>query len=230
MKTIFLIGDSIRKGYDTYVEESFQGIAEVRYPAENCKFAQYILRHVHMWRDDLHLDEVDAVHWNAGLWDTLCIYGDGPLTPIELYESLLERIVLRLRFLFPNAVQIFATSTPVLEDGYIADYEMRYNADIEKYNAAAIRVMQKHGVVVNDLYALFKDRPRELHSDQTHYYTAQGTALIGGEVNRVLCRALDIEEDALKTPDADKYAITIYKNDNECYVKRGNLYEPVVGI
>lgn len=230
MKTIFLIGDSIRKGYDAYVEESFRGLAAVRYPSENCKFAQYILRHVHMWRDELQLKQVDAVHWNVGLWDTLRIYGDEPLTPIHEYESLLERIVLRLKFLFPNAVQIFATSTPVLEDGYIRDYEFRYNADTERYNAAAIRVMQKHGVIVNDLYALLKDRPRELHSDQTHFYTAAATALIGGEVNRVLCQALGMDAGKLIQQNAEKYAITVYKNDNECYVKRGDYYEPIVGI
>jgi hypothetical protein len=230
MKKILLIGDSIRKGYDLYVKESMQGLAEVYYPEENCRFAEYVLRHVHMWRDDLSIDQVDAVHWNVGLWDNLRIYGDECLTPIDTYAAYIERIAKRLKFLFPNAVQIFATSTPVIEDGYVKEYEMRYNKDTEAYNEAAVRVLTPLGVRINDLYALMRETPDSYHSDQTHYYTAEGTARIGGRVNAVLCDALGLDPAALTPPDPNKFIVTTLKNDNELYVKRGHLYEPVLGI
>jgi len=50
MKKIVLIGDSIRMGYDKYVKESLDGIAEVYYPEENCKFAEYVLRFIGEWK------------------------------------------------------------------------------------------------------------------------------------------------------------------------------------
>ena len=230
MKKILLIGDSIRNGYDLYLKESTADFAEVYFPSENCRFAGYVLRYFHLWCERLGTFDFDAVHWNVGLWDTLRIYGDGCLTPIDEYERELERIVLRIKRVCPKAVQIFATSTPVLERGYIEDYEMRYNRDVEEYNAVAVRVMEKHGVKVNDLYALMKDTPESYHSDQTHFYTAEATRLMGDHVGRVICEALGEDPCALTPPDPQKFVKTQYKNDNECYINRGDVYEPIVGI
>lgn len=71
MKKVLLIGDSIRAGYDKYLKKALEDVAEVYYPSDNCRFAEYVLRHLHDWKQGLGLDEVDLVHWNAGLWDTL---------------------------------------------------------------------------------------------------------------------------------------------------------------
>lgn len=228
MKKIVLIGDSIRMGYDKYVKESMENIAEVYFPAANCCFAQFILRYLHMWiADELGLEHVDAVHWNAGLWDTLRIYGDTEcLAPLDAYVSSITKIDERIKYMFPNAVSIFATSTPVLEDGgYIKEFEMRYNADIERYNAAACEALSKRGVIINDLHALLKDCPESYHSDQTHFYTADATALIGNQVTKVLCEALDLDASGLILPDKEKY----HRHGPPCtdadlYVKKGNFY------
>ena len=72
MKKILLIGDSIRMGYDKYVKEALKDSAEVYYPEENCRFAEYVLRYAHEWKKKLGCpDDPDLVHWNAGLWDAL---------------------------------------------------------------------------------------------------------------------------------------------------------------
>ncbi len=230
MKKILLIGDSIRSGYDGYVRESMEGKAEVFWPGENCRFAQYTLRCVHMWKDDLGLDNVDAVHWNVGLWDTLRIYGDEILTSPEVYANYIERIEKRLEFIFPGAKIIFATSTPCIEEGFIKEFEWRSNADIEKYNKIAIEVLAPMGVRINDLYSLLKDAPESYHSDQTHYYTAEATALIGTAVNKILCEELGIDYPTLKTPNKADFAIKKNLNDKHLYIKKGNLYERVHGI
>ena len=116
MKKIVLIGDSIRMGYDKYVREALAGSAEVYYPEENCRFAEYVLRFVHEWKSRGNWpDDVDLVHWNAGLWDVCEIFGDEPLTPVEFYVNLIKRIDKRLRRIFPHAKMVFATSTAVLE-------------------------------------------------------------------------------------------------------------------
>jgi len=230
VKKIFLLGDSIRLGYDSYVKESMANLAEVYYPAENCRFAAYMLREIHNWADQLHLEHVDAVHWNAGLWDTLRIYGDDPLTRPETYADTVERIIKRIRFLFPEAKIIFATSTPVLEEGFFHDFEGRLNRDVEEYNRIAAEVCRRNGCAVNDLYALLKDKPAALHSDQTHYYTPDATELIGGQVNRVLCEALDLDPALLLTPDKSRFAITNIPNDKDVYVKKGRLYTKIENI
>lgn len=230
MKNILLIGDSIRAGYDQYVKESFEGKANVYFPSENCRFAHYVLRSFNLWIEEINVEAFDLIHWNAGLWDTLRIYGDDCLTLFDEYVSTISRIQGRIERLFPNAISIFATSTPVRESGFIPDYEMRYNADVERYNAAAVETLTKRGVIINDLYSLLKDAPDSYHSDQTHFYTAKATELIGGQVNSVICEALDIDQNTLIKPDAEKFAVVDGKSDNEMYIKRGNRYERILGI
>ena len=46
MKNVLLIGDSIRVGYDKSVKASLEGIANVYFPAENCRFAAFVFRHL----------------------------------------------------------------------------------------------------------------------------------------------------------------------------------------
>jgi hypothetical protein len=75
-----------------------------------------------------------------------------------------------------------------------------------------------------------KDLPDDYHSDQTHFYTAKATELIGGRVNELLCSSLGIDRATLAKPDACKFEIVTLKNDNEMYVKKGNRYEKIVGI
>jgi hypothetical protein len=147
MKKIVLIGDSIRMGYDKYVRAALDGKAEVLFPEENSRFAEYVLRTVIDWKNNGKWgDDVDVVHWNAGLWDTLTLYEDGTLTPLNVYVDFIKRIHKRLTTLFPKAKLIFATSTPVLEDKY-PDHKIsvRYNADTRAFNAAAAAALTELG-------------------------------------------------------------------------------------
>jgi hypothetical protein len=205
MKKILLIGDSIRLGYDDYVKESMKNVAEVYYPAENCQSAAVVLTTLHAWADGLGLYEADAVHFNAGHWDNLRIYGDEPIMSIEAYAVNIRRIAQRIRFLFPDAKIIFATTTPVYEAGFIEEFVARRNSDIEAYNAAACEALADLDVTINDLYSLMKDQPVDCFSDRTHFYTAKATELLGGQVTRTLCDALALETSLLTPPDAQKY-------------------------
>ena len=111
MKKIILLGDSIRMGYDKYVAEALDGVAEVYYPKENCRFAENTLRFALDWKNRGDLPEdADLVHWNVGLWDVAEILGDEPLTPLPFYENLIARLDRRFRSFYPNAKMVFATS------------------------------------------------------------------------------------------------------------------------
>lgn len=208
MKKIVLIGDSIRMGYDKYVKTALAGTAEVYYPEENCRFAEYVLRYLHEWkRNGAWGDDVDLVHWNAGLWDAIELYGDEPLTPIPFYSQLIRRIDKRLRMLFPHARLVFATSTPVDESKGYSDF-MRHNATIERYNAAAVEALSATDTVINDLYGLMRDLPDSYRSDWVHFYTPKATELIGGRVLSVICELAGISprEVKLESFEPERYS------------------------
>ncbi len=209
MKKIVLIGDSIRMGYDKYVKEALAGSAEVYYPTENCRFAEYVLRYAHEWKTSGEWgDDVDLVHWNAGLWDVLELFEDEPLTSPDYYGEAIARIDKRLRWLFPKAKIVFATSTPVDESRCGVNFRRR-NAVIEQYNGIAVRALSGTDTVINDLYALMANAPLTYHSDFVHFYTPEGTERIGGRVLAVICNQLGIRpsEVRLDNFEPERYSV-----------------------
>lgn len=196
MKNILLIGDSIRMGYDRAVAERLTGLANVYFPDENCRFAQYILRAVNLWKENNNWPtDMDLIHWNAGLWDCIRIFGDEPLSPLPVYRDFIVRVHKRIRQLFPDAKIAFATSTPIDEERFRRDHNgkyERYNREIDAYNAAAVEALTALGESVDDLNAVMKAAPLSEHSDGVHYYTPAGTARISEAVTRFLCDALEL--------------------------------------
>ena len=196
MKKIFLLGDSIRMGYDEYVAMAFRKTAKVFYPEDNCRFAAYFLRNLKNWQKELECGEdVDLIHWNAGLWDLLILQDGEHLTPVEVYAMYIERICKMMKQFFPNAKMIFATSTPVQEELF-TEYK-RFNRDIENYNAHATAIVKRYGMEVNDLYTLACNSPVEYHSDKTHYGTKEGTRMLADQVVAVISKSLAIEAESL---------------------------------
>ena len=49
MKNIFLIGDSIRQGYDSIVRDMMADRAQIYWSDDNARFIQYTQRYVHEW-------------------------------------------------------------------------------------------------------------------------------------------------------------------------------------
>lgn len=207
MKKILILGDSIRQGYDKYVKMAFQDVAEVYYPSDNCRFSAYIVRHLIDWKKQLECgDDVDLVHWNAGLWDDLVMQDGEHHTPIEMYKYYIDRVCKIIKLLFPEAKMIFATSTPVQEELFTEC--KRYNKDTEEYNKVASEIVKSYGGEINDLYALMKAAPVEYHSDLTHYYTKEGTRIMTDKVIDCIEKCLDIKGQKL---DYDQF---FAENDN----------------
>lgn len=194
MKNVLLIGDSIRfgacanpeyktadsPGYGIYVEEMLKEKANVFSPDENCRFAQYTLRYLYDWSNNVDKEKIDVVHWNNGLWDVLRINGDEPLTPIDVYGLMVGRVCDMIKKLFPNAKIIFALSTAVIEEWAREDF-FRYNSDIEKYNDMAKSVLNEKGVIINDLYSISKSFDSSLHSDWVHF-NEEGSKILANAV------------------------------------------------
>ncbi len=201
MKSIYLIGDSIRfgasrtsannvlsPGYEKFVREKLNGVVNVLGPDENCRFTLYTLRFLHKWAGTIPGYQVDVVHWNNGLWDALRLFGDEPLTPIDVYVSNLKRIHTRIRLLFPNAKIIFALSTPVIEEKQGPDFR-RYNREIEAYNAAASALMRELNVPVDDLYTLAAGLDDSCYADATHFSEA-GCRILADQIAKVCMEQL----------------------------------------
>lgn len=192
MKNVLLVGDSIRAGYDKAVKKTLEGVANVCFPEENCRFASYVLRYIHEYKSLFEGEEVDVVHWNAGLWDCLRLLGEDPHTPIEFYANYIERICARIKKVYPNAKVIFATSTSVQEDKMPEGFK-RYNKEIEEYNRVAVDIAKKYGFEINDLYEVSVSIADKAHSDSVHYYTPMGTEAFTNKVLSYIAPALGLE-------------------------------------
>ena len=199
MKKIVLIGDSIRLGYDKYVKDALAGVAEVYYPNDSARFSEYTFRYLSDWKSDNKWpDDIDLVHWNTGLWDVLEMYGETPISNPQQYGETIGKIERQIKILFPKAKQIFATSTSVIEEKYGSDRK-RHNSTIEQYNKIATEILAPTKCLINDLYTLTKNAPLAIRDgDPTHFYTPEGTKLIGDRVLSMICGELQIDAKEVK--------------------------------
>lgn len=203
MKTILLLGDSIRQNYQEYVKSKLQGRAEVLYTRDNGRFCQYTLRYIHEWikaLTDGHGEKIDIVHFNCGLWDVLRLSNeDRTFTDEDQYEQLLERIYNRLVYFCPNAEMIYALTTQVIEPGFSpgTNIGMRFNKDIQRYNDIAKNVFHKLGVEINDLWSVSKKLPREAYSDGVHFDTKIGIQALGDKVAECLNHRIRINQECI---------------------------------
>ncbi len=152
---ILIIGDSISIGYFPFVKDALANKAEVFHNPGNAQHTGTGLKNLEGWMGD---EDWDIIQFNWGLWD-LCyrhpdskLYGNrdkerGTLTfTVEEYAANMDSIVTLLKSL-TDAKLIFVTTS------YVPENEGgRYLNDAIRYNEAALKIMQKHSVEVNDIY------------------------------------------------------------------------------
>ena len=71
---------------DKAIEKTLERKANVLFPKDNCRFASYLLRHFHEYLGEVKGEDIDVIHWNAGLWDTLRQFDEDPHIPIDVYS------------------------------------------------------------------------------------------------------------------------------------------------
>lgn len=170
-KNVFLIGDSIRKGYCDTVREELKNEAEVFYVSDNCRSSQYIIFSLKKWAAMFDCAEcVDIVHFNCGQWDTAHWNGyKYSLTSEEEYRKNIEMIIYLLREFFPNAEIIFATTSRMNpEGGSIGGVNPRSDKEVNRYNEIAVCVAQDNDVKINDINAFMHDFGSECFNDTCH--------------------------------------------------------------
>jgi lysophospholipase L1-like esterase len=152
---VLLIGDSIMGGYFKGVQKELAQEANVvRHPG-NAGDTRNGLKRLDEWLGDT---KWDVIHFNWGLHDLCYRHPEskeqgnrdkvkGTISvPIDEYEKNLETLVVRLEK--TGAKLIFATTTKVPEGE-----PGRHAGDELEYNAAALRVIKRHGIPVDDLHA-----------------------------------------------------------------------------
>jgi len=188
-----LIGDSISLGYTPHVVAVLKGKVEVRHHKGNAQHTGTGLKMLDRWVGET---KWDVIHFNWGMWD-LCyrhpqskVQGRrdkerGTLTTsLEQYEKNLDQLAARLKKTKAKLIWAHSTTVPEGEAG-------RKVGDDDKYNQAAVRVMKKHGVEINDLNALTDSFPAELfvRPGDVHFKT-EGSKKLGQAVAVKIMKAL----------------------------------------
>jgi len=179
---VLLIGDSISIGYTLPVRSLLAGRANVHRIPANGGPTTNGLAHVEEW---LGTNRWHVIHFNWGLHD-LKILSDGRhMVPIDQYEKNLEELVRRLQK--TGAKLIWASTTPVPE-GKLGP--LRKPGDEIAYNVAAMRVMEKNGVSLNDLYAFALPQLAKIQSPANVHFTSDGSAVLAEPVAKAISTAL----------------------------------------
>jgi predicted esterase/lysophospholipase L1-like esterase len=183
---VLLIGDSISVGYTLPTREAMIGIANVHRIPENGGPTSRGLEKIDTWLGD---GKWDVIHFNWGLHD-LKIMPDGKhQVPLEQYEENLRKLVDRLKS--TGADLIWASTTPVpvgkLKPG-------RSDDDVQRYNAAAEKIMKEKGIAIDDLYAFALPQLEHIQLPSNVHFTKRGSEVLAGKV------AQSIEQ---KLPDAE---------------------------
>ena len=161
-----LIGDSVSRGYTLPTRKALAGKVNLHRAPENCGPTANGLKKLDLW---LARGKWDVIHFNFGIHDRR--------TPPADYEQRLETIVERLQK--TGAKLIWATTTPVppdTKDGPSA------TAAIVERNAIAARVMKKHGVAIDDLFAFITPHVAQVQNPHDVHFKGQGYDLLGQQV------------------------------------------------
>ena len=195
MKTIVLIGDSIRLGYQEKVREQLADRANVWAPEENGGNSENILVHLDEWALSRRAEVVPI---NCGLHDIRKEFDqDTAVVPLSRYTENVRSILTRLQA-ETEATVVWALTTPVNEERHHSNKEFdRFQADVVTYNTAALEICRELGVAVNDLFSVINSAGRDdlLLQDGVHF-KPEGYALLGESVAECIKRVLANTEPA----------------------------------
>ncbi|MGV3660919.1 MAG: SGNH/GDSL hydrolase family protein [Prosthecobacter sp.] len=171
---VLLIGDSISRGYTLDTRKVLAGKANVHRAPENCGPTANGLKKIDIWLGD---GKWDVIHFNFGIHDRK--------TPAAEYEQRLEALIARMKQ--TGAKLIWATTTPVPPDTKEGPEQV---TQIAEKNAIALKVMQKHGIAINDLHAFLLPQLEGIANPKDVHFNGKGYALMGQQVGRSVEAAL----------------------------------------
>jgi len=189
---VLILGDSISMGYTPYVKEMLKDKANVTRPDENCEGTTKGVRKIDEW---LGSTAWDVIHFNFGLHDIKHVdpgtgesssNTDDPLqADLKTYRKNLGWIIKRMKS--TGAKLILATTTPVPEN----TKPLRDPGTEIKYNKTAVKLAEKHKIMVNDLYAFSLPVIKEIQRPANVHFTPEGSKVLAEKVTEVILEALE---------------------------------------
>jgi acyl-CoA thioesterase-1 len=179
---VLIIGDSISIGYTLPTRALLKGKANVhRIPTNGGPTTKGLVQ-IDSWLGE---GKWDVIHFNWGLHDLKFMPHGKRQVTLAAYEKNLDSLVRRLKQ--TGAKLIWRNTTPVPK-GKVGP--RRIPADVVSYNAAAKRVMQKHGVPIHDLYSFALARLAKIQRPVNVHFTPEGSAALAAEVAKIILDAL----------------------------------------
>jgi hypothetical protein len=182
---VLIVGDSISIGYTPRVRRHLEGKANVHRPRTNCRWSAFGNEHIESWVGD---SKWDVIHFNFGLWDWYGWSQEPKATP-ESYAASLDGIVTKLKK--TKAQIIFGVTTPPCIGPERKVKFVVSEARAAEFNNAALAVMKKHGVMINDLYACIgSEREKYQRGANDVHYTENGRNVLAAQVATTITAAL----------------------------------------
>ncbi len=197
LPNVLIIGDSISIGYTPFVKDLLKFKANVFRPMldenkpENCEGTSKGIKNIERWLTKTGVGKSsfqwDVIHFNFGLHDLKNVDpvtgknsknpNDPQQADLKQYKKNLEKIVEKLKA--TGAKLIFATTTPYPDK---TNGPLRKPGMSAKYNKKAIKIMNKNGIEINDLYTFMKPRMNELQLPNNVHFKPEGYKALAEKV------------------------------------------------
>ncbi|UII78743.1 SGNH/GDSL hydrolase family protein [Flagellimonas sp. CMM7] len=199
LPNVLILGDSISIGYTGFVRKALEGKANVYRPikkdgkAENCQGTTNGVKNLHRW---LKIQpKWDVIHFNFGLHDLKHvdpITGKNSTNPkhpqqadLKTYKKQLKKIVKKLKK--TRAQLVFGTITPFPD---LPDGPLRHADQTVKYNTAALKIMAKFNIPINNLNTYVKPNMKSWQLTNNVHFNKLGSQNIAQKVTEEIKKYL----------------------------------------
>ncbi len=184
LPNVLIIGDSISIGYTPYLKDILMGKAIIAHPDENCEGTTKGVMKIDEW---LGNTKWDIIHFNFGLHDLKHVNAttgaastkpdDPRQADIKQYAKNLRLLVNRLKA--SGAKLIYCTTTPVP----VKSSPFREPEQVIIYNNAALKIMKKEKIQVNDLYEFALPIIKQIQLPDNVHFTPDGYKILAEKVS-----------------------------------------------
>jgi arylsulfatase A-like enzyme len=192
---VLIIGDSISLGYTPFVQKMLKGKAHVVHTPSNNAGTTLGRQRLSEWLSDV---DWDLIHFNWGLHDLKHVQAgtgknsndpdDPQQADVTQYRKNMGTLVRQLKQI--GADLIYATTTP-----YPAGVKpCRVPEDAQRYNQAALHIMKRNDIAINDLYSHVLPKLTELQQPVNVHFGKAGSEYLAKQVAASIKAKLGIKE------------------------------------